>query len=303
MVKTYFILLLLVTLTASTGLATSAYAAVATPSTNALRDRALSGDADAQLQMGGLFIKGQTVERDYEEAGKWFRLAAAQGQAQAQYNLGMMYASGRGAPLDHGESARWYRLAADQGLDLAQLNLGVAYANGAGVPQDESEAAKWFRLAANHGEAQAQFNLAVLYANGQGVLQNLAEARHWAMLAADQGHQMAQALINDLDQKMTPPQQARAHNTTPPLHTQSAALHEQRHYYVQLGAFKSQQLAADFMADICAKPSHFDKPCMLFNNRGWVRIHLGPYPDMNEARRSADRLKTRLGHQPKIRQH
>jgi TPR repeat protein len=43
------------------------------------------------------------------------RLLAEQGDADAQVNLGVSYAKGEGVPQDDAEVARWYRRAAEQG--------------------------------------------------------------------------------------------------------------------------------------------------------------------------------------------
>ena len=40
--------------------------------------------------MGGLYLSGEGVPEDYEEAAKWLRKAAEQGNAQAQEGLGRM---------------------------------------------------------------------------------------------------------------------------------------------------------------------------------------------------------------------
>ena len=178
-------------------------------SVSALRElhaRAVAGDANSQLNMGGIYFKGEEVKQDYLEAVKWFRMAARQGQAQAQFNIGMMYANGQGVKLDYTEAVSWFRLAALQSLAVAQLNLGVAYTNGQGVPQNAIEAVKLFRLAAAQSDAQAQFNMGVMYATGQGVQQDLIEAYRWAKLAADQGHELALSMMDDLSKRMTPEQ-------------------------------------------------------------------------------------------------
>ncbi|MDD2721081.1 MAG: SPOR domain-containing protein [Gallionella sp.] len=175
-----------------------------------LKARAEAGDADAQLNMGGLYFKGEGVARDLPEAAKWFLKAADQHHPQAQFNLGMMYATGQGVTQNHDEAVKWYRLSAEQGLAVAQLNLGVAYFMGQGVPRSEAEAVKWLRLAANQGDAQAQFNLAVMYANGQGIPQDFVESYRLAGLAEAQGHTTAKALRADLKARMSPEQLAAA---------------------------------------------------------------------------------------------
>jgi TPR repeat protein len=273
--------------------------------------RAKAGDADAQLHTGNLFFKGAEVAQDYAEAAKWYRLAALQGRAQAQFNLAMMYDTGSGVGKNQAEAVRWYRAAAEQGLAIAQLNLGVAYAEGQGVGQNQAEAVKWFRVAANQGEPQAQFNLAVVYANGQGVKQNFVEAYRWARLAAAQGHETAGNLVQDLSRQMTLEQMASANkpadasklteNTAP--ENKSTAGAESDNIYLQLGAFKSQNQAEKFMALLSAKLGDIGHPFSLFAKDGLVRIQVGPYASLNEARLAADSLKARLGFEPLLKRH
>lgn len=294
----------------------------------ALRARAAAGDADAQFNLGGVFFKGQEVDPDYSEAAKWLRLAAEQGHPQAQYNLGMMYDSGQGVALDHAAAAQWYRLSADRGFALAQLNLGVAYANGEGVAQNPSEAVKWFRLAADQGDAQALFDLGVMYANGQGTKQDLVEAYRCAQLSADQGHEMAKALISDLSKKMTREQRSRANKLAmqigknqekatrkPTVAAQDGKTRQSEpvktpvtspaegNYYVQLGAFKSEQQSTGFLQKMRDKLGEMDRPYSLHTNEGWVRVHIGPYQNRDDAQQTADGMKRKLGFAPKVRTH
>ena len=84
---------------------------------------------------------------------------AEQGDANAQVNLGMMYYRGEGVPQDYKTVAKWFRLAAEQGHAGAQFFLGGMYYKGEGVPQDYKTASKWYRLAAEQGDADAQYNL------------------------------------------------------------------------------------------------------------------------------------------------
>jgi len=272
-----------------------------------LRTRAEAGDADAQLNLGGLFFKGQGVTQDYAEAAKWFRMAAVQGQSLAQFNLGMMYATGQGVEKNDTESVQWYRAAAIQGLAVAQLNLGVAYATGQGILQDESEAVKWLRLAAEQGEPQAQFNLAVMYANGQGVKQDMVQSYRWAKLADAQGHETAKALMVDLSKRMSPEQIALAmHSDDTKLDTQTpnpVAKAITEGYYLQLGAFKSAEEAETFLEQIRKKRGNIGKPLSLYTHDNWVRVHIGPYASQNSARRNAILLKAKLGITPIIKQY
>ena len=68
--------------------------------------------------------------------------------------------------------------------------------------------------------------------------------------------------------------------------------------YLQLGAFKSQEAAESFMAQMRAKLGDIGKQLSVFLKDGLTRVHLGPYASQNEARSSADSLKDKLGFKP-----
>ena len=121
---------------------------------------------------------------DYAKAVKWFRKAAEQGNADAQLNLGFMYNRGQGVLQNYAEAVEWYRDAADQGYARAQFNLGLMYHKGEGVPQDGAEAVMWYRKAAEQGFADAQLNLGLMYGKGRGVPQDYILAHKWSSLAA-----------------------------------------------------------------------------------------------------------------------
>ena len=71
-----------------------------------------SNDAMAQYWLGVMYMKGQGVEQNYEEAGKWFRRSAEQAIPQAQYKLGNLYSDGNGVPQDNEFAYVWYSVAA-----------------------------------------------------------------------------------------------------------------------------------------------------------------------------------------------
>ena len=73
---------------------------------------------------------------------------------------------------------------------------------------------------------------------------------------------------------------------------------EQRGELLQLGAFKSQEAAESFMAQMRAKLGDAGKQLSMFIKDGLTRVHLGPYTNQNEARSSAEDLKGMLGFKP-----
>ncbi|MDO8370187.1 MAG: GIY-YIG nuclease family protein [Candidatus Nitrotoga sp.] len=182
------------------------------------------GDKYAQNGLGAMYYSGRGVTQNYQEAVKWFRLAAEQGLAKAQFNLGVMYELGQGVTQNYQEAVKWFHLAAQQGNAMAQNslgtinypilppskaesgsyqeslewfqlaaeqgepraqnNLGWMYFVGAGVTQDYQEALKLFHLAAAQGEADAQRNLSLMYGSGEGVTKNIQEEEKWSRLAS-----------------------------------------------------------------------------------------------------------------------
>nr|WP_271960234.1 SUMF1/EgtB/PvdO family nonheme iron enzyme [Rubripirellula sp.] len=88
-----------------------------------------AGNADAQYNLGVLYGRGAwkhfDVPQDYAEAVKWLRLAAEQGHANAQFDLGKLYLHGFDVPEDYAEAYVWFSVAAAGGhadaVDLRDL--------------------------------------------------------------------------------------------------------------------------------------------------------------------------------------
>ena len=140
--------------------------------------------------------------KDYEEAAKYFRMAADRGFESAMCNLGVMYELGEGVKQNFDESFRWYKKAADLGEATAMNNLAFQYENGRGVAQNFEEALRWYKKAADFGEATAMDNLGYLYENGIGVKQNLYEAQKWYEKAVNAGNSKAQSHLETLRKRI-----------------------------------------------------------------------------------------------------
>jgi TPR repeat protein len=67
-----------------------------------------------------MFYKGIGVTQSYQEAVKWYLLAAEQGNALAQYDLGLCYYNGQGVERDVDEAVNWFRLSAARGYNKAK---------------------------------------------------------------------------------------------------------------------------------------------------------------------------------------
>ena len=75
---------------------------------NDLLEKANTGDAIAQINVGWMYLKGEGVPKDLVEAVKWYTKSAEQGHADAQYNLGLMYHNGDIVPKDEVLARKWF---------------------------------------------------------------------------------------------------------------------------------------------------------------------------------------------------
>lgn len=192
-----------------------------------------AGNANAQLNLGNLYLKGSYIKRNVYEAEKWYLKAADQGLAIARFRLGLLYAldvefnklnsnveKGKTLIFDAAnqgladaefftgiiyynsntpqrfiESAEWFKKAAEQGHPQAQLLLGNQLLLGLGVEKDLEEAKKLYFKSAEQGESRAQLKVGHLYFDGMGVDRDYKEAFKWYMLAAKQNEPEAQFKI------------------------------------------------------------------------------------------------------------
>ncbi len=68
-----------------------------------------------------------------------------------------MYVNGQGVPKDDQQAVFWYRKAADQGYRPAQYSLGVMYGTGRRIPKDDQQAYFWLLLASVADETAVEY--------------------------------------------------------------------------------------------------------------------------------------------------
>jgi hypothetical protein len=145
---------------------------------------AQEGNAKAEYNLGQMYISGDGVPQDVEEAQNWYRRSAEHGYSDAQHMLGSLHFRRIAALSSQEEAVEWYRKAAEQGHARSQLNLGDLYFKGEIVPQDVPAAVKWYRLAAEQGNGDAQHHLGAIYVDGEGVEKDPVTGFMWLTLAA-----------------------------------------------------------------------------------------------------------------------
>ncbi len=141
---------------------------------------------------------GIGVEKNEEEAAKWYKLAAEMGNCFGMNSLAYMYEDGASASLltsllttlfigigigkNETLAAYWYKKAAELGYSWSQCNYGYClqnvcrvisfydahYSQGIGTDKDECDGAQWYMKAARQGHSRAMHNLGFCYQNVRG---------------------------------------------------------------------------------------------------------------------------------------
>ncbi|MBX9785882.1 MAG: sel1 repeat family protein [Alphaproteobacteria bacterium] len=150
-----------------------------------------------QTNIGTLYCNSINM-KNFTEAMRWFKKAAAQKYAEAQFSIGVLHDYGLGVPPNHTKAMKWYLRAAAQKHAGALYSIGVLCEMGLGVPPDPAVAMEWYLRAAAQNHASAQNNIGFLYAKGEGVPQDNNEAMIWFQKAADQGNELAKENIKRL---------------------------------------------------------------------------------------------------------
>jgi uncharacterized protein len=199
------------------------------------RELAERGDAVSQYALGRMYVRGEGVPKDPDQARYWFSIArdqtaalkaynrgdhatamriyrplAEKNQSLAEYIIGLMYANGQGVAENYGEALKWLKKAGEHGEAKAQFSVGVIYFKGLGVPQNHAEASKWYRRSADQGNATAQYNLGAMYAKGETMAQDSVTAYMFYTLAAKLGIKAAETAKEQLARSMSATQVAEA---------------------------------------------------------------------------------------------
>lgn len=153
------------------------------------------GDVESQKQLGFLYERGFGVNKDEDEAQKWYRKAAIAGDLEAQKRLAGTYDSvfelhafdgcnlSAGENDDNLEAIKWYLKAAAAGDLDSKMNLARMYTLGDGVI-DGKQVVYWYQKAAEQSEdCSAELKLGKLYEEGLLIKQDLDEAKKWYLKA------------------------------------------------------------------------------------------------------------------------
>ncbi len=170
----------------------------------------LGSPAAANLSKGSEAVESRNDATSLKEWGVF----AEQGDADAQFNMGVVYLQGLGVTQDYQAAFNWFKKSTEQKHALAQFSLGVMYLQGLGVTQDYKVAFNWFKKAAEQGGSEAQAVLSSMYEEGIGIPQDYTRAHMWWNIAASLGNEAAAGNRDKVEKMMTPSQIEKAQKLT-----------------------------------------------------------------------------------------
>ena len=123
------------------------------------------GFSDAMFELAEVHYGRSEDNQDWDEALKWYYLAAQKNHAGAQYMLGAVFDSNliglSHMPAEYRDEAyenrerlaiEWYTKSAEQCYPKAAYQLGEHYIRGDGVPGDQVQAHKWLSISVACGD-------------------------------------------------------------------------------------------------------------------------------------------------------
>jgi TPR repeat protein len=160
-----------------------------------IRSAAEGGDAKAMFAMGGLYVEGLIVQRNFSTARDWYEKSANAGLAEGVFNVGVCWETGLGSAADPAKAAEFFKRAADMNLPQALFKMSVILDGGIGVKRDEEASVGYMERAARAGHPDAASIMGLAYLNGlRGRKKDPAEGMRLLKIAAAAGN--AEAMKN-----------------------------------------------------------------------------------------------------------
>lgn len=158
------------------------------------------GSADAAWYLYQV-LSGQypvfTIDED--QAKRYLHQAAQLGHAQAQAQLGVMYLKGEGVEQEIALGLNYLKQAAAQQNAMALNALGEAMEQGISVKANMDQAIQFYYKAAAQVNADAYGHLGRVYTKGIGVNRDVTLARAWLEKGSLLGHAASQEQLNNLN--------------------------------------------------------------------------------------------------------
>ena len=133
------------------------------------------GDSNAMFHLAMYY---NDTEKNYSEAVKYYKMAISFGDSNAMFHLAMYY---NDTEKNYSEAVRYYKMAISFGASTAMYNLALYYDD---IEKNYPEVVRYYKMAISFGDYDAMYNLAVYYGN---IEKNYPEAVRYYKMAISFG--------------------------------------------------------------------------------------------------------------------
>jgi TPR repeat protein len=134
-----------------------------------------------------MLLNGDGVDKNEDEAIKYFKLSAEQGDPSGSYN----YARGLEKAQDVKQAFAYFEKAASNGVVQAMLAVAMMYYQGKGVEKSHQKAVEFAKKAIENGSSDGHVALGFFYEQGIEGLKKLDESIKEFSIAAEAGNVVA----------------------------------------------------------------------------------------------------------------
>lgn len=122
------------------------------------------GISGAMVEVGNIYQKGESVEKDYNKAAEYFKKAMVKGNSEALGRLGNLYFDGSGVEKNRNKAMELYLKSAQKGNPDGMRSIAWIYEAGrGGFPKDYAKAESWYFKAIEVKDVYSYLKLAELY--------------------------------------------------------------------------------------------------------------------------------------------
>lgn len=162
---------------------------------------AKKGNADAQRELGCMFLNGEGVSKNYKVAHSLLKKACLSNDTKAMCAMAYVYQYGLGTKTNKSLAFKLYLRAARMGNAIGCYGAGNMLYKGQGVKQNYQKAEEILLKGSEKGNAKCDFLLANYYAYGFGGTPDYSKAKEFLNKAVQNGHgwTVDMTLFNKLD--------------------------------------------------------------------------------------------------------
>lgn len=146
-------------------------------------------DQHAIIYLSEMCVKGQIINEQLDELKEYLGKESKRGWGAVHFNLAVMYERGISVEKDLNEAIRYYNLACDQLVPQAHVNLAYIYTNQ--EPLQPEKALDHLEQAIELGSTNACNTLGLMYMNGKHVEKDLNKAFGYLFAAAREKNEEA----------------------------------------------------------------------------------------------------------------